>query len=79
VSTISPEEIYERHIKPLPAAERLRLLAVMAQDLAEQSTEAGWQPKRSIIELHGLGAEIWQGIDAQEYVDALRQDRDHRP
>jgi hypothetical protein len=79
MSTISPEEIYERHIKPLPAAERLRLLAVMAQDLAEQSADASGQAKRSIMELHGLGAEIWQGIDAQEYVDALRQEWDHRP
>jgi hypothetical protein len=79
MSTISAEEIYERHIKPLPAAERLRLLAVMAQDLAEQSADASRQPKRSIMELHGLGAEIWQGIDAQAYVDALRQEWDHRP
>ena len=36
-------------------------------------------PKRSIMELHGLGAEIWEGIDAQEYVDELRKEWDHRP
>ncbi|MCC3410472.1 MAG: hypothetical protein JGK24_13055 [Microcoleus sp. PH2017_29_MFU_D_A] len=29
-------------------------------------------PKRSILELSGLGKEIWHGIDAQEYVDRER-------
>ena len=32
--------------------------------------------KRSIMELEGLGAEIWEGIDAQEYVDKLRGKRE---
>jgi excisionase family DNA binding protein len=36
-------------------------------------------PRRSIMELHGLGAEIWAGIDAQEYVNELRKEWDHRP
>ena len=36
-------------------------------------------PKRSIMELHGLGAEIWEGVDAQEYVNGLREEWDHRP
>jgi hypothetical protein len=31
------------------------------------------------MELHGLGAEIWQGIDAQEYVEQLRSEWDDRP
>lgn len=30
------------------------------------------KPKRNIMELEGLGQEIWQGIDAQEYVDRER-------
>jgi len=29
--------------------------------------------KRSILELEGLGIEIWEGIDAQEYVDRERR------
>ena len=37
------------------------------------------KPKRSIMELHGLGAEIWEGVDAQEYVNGLREEWDHRP
>ncbi|HEY9864274.1 MAG TPA: hypothetical protein V6D21_08885 [Candidatus Obscuribacterales bacterium] len=29
------------------------------------------KPKRSILELEGLGEEIWHGIDAQEYREIL--------
>jgi len=35
-------------------------------------------PDRSILELEGLGAEIWAGVDAQQYVNELRNDWDHR-
>mgnify|MGYP000210735606 CR=1 FL=1 len=30
------------------------------------------RPRRSILELEGLGKEIWKGIDAQEYVNQER-------
>lgn len=53
---------------------------VMLRDLAQQETE---QPTHSIMELEGLGAEIWKDekgelIDAQEYVNELRREWDHR-
>jgi len=35
--------------------------------------------KRSLLELEGLGAEIWNGADAQQYVNELRKEWDHRP
>lgn len=35
-------------------------------------------PQRSILELEGLGAEIWAGVDAKQYVDELRNEWDHR-
>lgn len=34
------------------------------------AVEAG--PRHSVTELRGLGKEIWQGQDAQEYVDQER-------
>lgn len=42
MAAISIEELYERHIKPLTPAERLRLLELTAHDLAQNSaaTEA---------------------------------------
>ena len=36
-------------------------------------------PSRSLLELEGLGAEIWLGLDAQAYVDELRSEWDQRP
>lgn len=75
--TLSAEEIYLRYIKGLSITERLRLLEITARDLAGGSQPR--QPQRSLLELEGLGAEIWQGVDAQEYVNKLRQEWDHRP
>ncbi len=69
------EEIYQQYVKPLPNNEKLRLIAKVSTDLAE--TEA--RPKRSLLEFEGLGAEVWKGIDAQEYVNELRNEWEHRP
>lgn len=66
-------EIYRAYIEPLPASERLQLLAMLAQGLASQSLPSQ-QTKRSIMEMHGLGKQIWEGVDARNYVDQLRQE-----
>ncbi len=74
---MSVDELYEQQIKLLSRADRLRLLTRIAQELV-QPDEQEPLTKRNILELHGLGANIWQGIDAQEYVDDLRKEWDHR-
>ena len=33
---------------------------------------------RSILELEGLGREVWEGVDAKRYIDELRDEWDHR-
>lgn len=72
------ESLYERLIEPLPPEERLRLLALLANDLAGKTNTP--QPREyRLVDLEGLGAEMWQGIDAQEYVDQLRAEWDERP
>ena len=71
------EEVYEKHVKSLPPGERLRLLEMTAHDLALTTPLAS--QKRSILELRGLGKEIWQGIEVQTYVDGLREEWDHQP
>ena len=71
------EEVYKKYVKPLPTAERLRLLEITVHDLALTASQD--TKKRSILELRGLGKEIWKGIDAQKYVDGLREEWDHRP
>jgi hypothetical protein len=72
------EELYARYIKPLPPEDRLRLLALIARDLAEAARPTG-SHERSLLELAGLGAELWRDVDAQEYVRELRREWDHRP
>ena len=78
MATIRPEDIYEQHIKPLPEAEQLRLVALIVHQLATTATHTPLL-QRSLLELEGLGAEMWQGIEAQQYVDELRREWDHHP
>lgn len=72
-------ELYERYIKPLSSADRLRLVTMTTQDLVQPLEDAPPQIPRRITELHGLGADAWKGIDAEEYVEALRREWDDRP
>jgi hypothetical protein len=69
------EEIYQQYVKPLPNDEKLRLIAKVSSDLVENEPK----PKRSLLELEGLGAEVWKGINADEYVNELRNEWEHRP
>jgi hypothetical protein len=56
-----------RRIQRLSPDDQLRLLEDVAglvrRELTNQSR------RRSIVELRGLGREIWQHIDAQDYID----------
>lgn len=55
--------------KRLNLPEQLQLLETFSRMVRDQVTEA---KPYSIMELEGLGAEIWQGVDAQAYVDQER-------
>ena len=48
----------------LPAEDRRRLVKAL--------TEPTVEPKHDVTELRGLGKEVWQNQDAQDYVDAER-------
>jgi len=67
-------EIYEILVKPLPAEERLRLLIMTARDLDAEPAATPAQPRHNIMELHGLGKDVWEGIDAQDYINKLRDE-----
>ena len=41
--------------------------------------ESGAAASRHWDELYGLGREVWQGVDARQYVADLRQDRELAP
>jgi len=58
-----------RQVQRLTPAEQLRLLEELAAIVRRQVTT---KTRRSILELQGLGKEIWEGIDVQEYIDQER-------
>jgi len=43
------------------------------------SMEGAPKKKYRLSDLRGVGAEIWEGIDPQEYINQLRSEWDHRP
>ena len=68
-------EILE-HAKQLSMHERKTLVKLLIDTLdASDPTPQ----KHRLSELRRLGKEIWQGINAQEYVNQLRSEWDHRP
>jgi hypothetical protein len=77
--TPSIEQLYEEQIRSLTPEQKLRLITLIAGELTEQIHTLPQPRRRSLMELEGLGAEIWQGIDAQEYVDQLRSEWDTKP
>ena len=58
-----------RNVERLSREEQLQLVADLAQYLRDHEQP---EARTSILELQGLGKEIWCGIDAQEYVDRER-------
>ena len=58
-----------RLARRLDPAQQLRLLEALAGSVRQQIAP---HPRRRILELQGLGKEIWLGVDAQAYV---RQER----
>jgi hypothetical protein len=56
-------------VEALAPADRLRLIAELAGQLSGQLNP---QMSRSLRELRGLGKDVWQGVDVDEY---LRQER----
>jgi hypothetical protein len=50
--------------------DQLRLLEELAAIVRRRMLG---KTKRSIMELEGLGKDIWHGLDAQEYVEILKR------
>ena len=60
------EDIVQR-IGNLTPVERQDLLARLASELNPPS------PRRSILELQGLGKEVWKGVDVADYLNRERE------
>lgn len=65
----TPYENIIRSVESLSRAEQLRLISQVAEYLRAHASP---ESRISILELQGLGKEIWAGLDAQEYVDRER-------
>ncbi len=66
--------LYEQHIKPLPAAERLRLVEKTVSDLATQAA-VGEPPERSDwMSVCGIAPNLLGGEDAQAWGSRTRRE-----
>jgi plasmid stability protein len=76
MATLNVKNLPDGLYKKLQASARRNRRSV-AQQVAQILSEALETPKRhSIMELEGLGREVWQGIDAAGYVRQLRDEWD---
>ena len=64
----TPYDNAKQYAEALGPADQLRLIAELVSRL---SGELNPQP-RSLLELEGLGEEVWKAVDVKEY---LRQER----
>src|SRR5262245_64504915 len=70
------EEIYEQIVKPLPAAERLRLVGKIVYDLSIQATEGTLPERHDWMSLRGVAPDLLDGEDAQTWVSRTRGESD---
>lgn len=72
------EQIYQKWIQPLSPQQQLALINTITQQLMQTLPEEALtrtvDTSVSIMNLHGLGAEIWREVDAQAYVHQLRSE-----
>jgi len=62
---------YVKGIKELNPEEQLNLIEIISAQLKKNISRK--KTKHSIMELEGLGAKLWKGIDAQEYIRKERE------
>jgi hypothetical protein len=68
MATIPQQDALEMNVSKF-TEEDLRMLRELAANADKGIFD---EPPHSIMELCGLGEEIWAGIDAQEYIDSER-------
>ena len=67
-------EMVKQLARELPVEERKLVVMDILDSLATRDAE----PDVSLLELEGLGAELWTSVDAAKYVDELRGEWDDR-
>jgi len=59
-----------KEAKALSAKERRELIKLLVDTLGTDQSSSPTK-QHSILELRGLGKEIWQGLDAQDYINQM--------
>ena len=73
------EQLYAQQIRSRSPQERLRLVKLVIDALAKDNLPENYTGKHSVLEFAGIGKSNRIGMDAQEYVNRLRAEWDHRP
>ena len=76
MTLITTEEIYEQIVKPLPAAERLRLVGKIVHDLSIEAIEGEPPERHDWMSLRGVAPNLLEGEDAQTWVSHTRRESD---
>lgn len=71
------DRLYEEQIRALSLRDQLHLAQRIIADAA--SIAEPKRQSRSLLELEGLGADLWGSVDAQDYVNRIRREWDDRP
>ena len=66
-------------IPTLSFDERKELLNLLVETFVQAGSQSHTGKKHSLRELRGLGKEMWRGVDAQQYINQLRDEWDRRP
>jgi hypothetical protein len=72
MSSTTVQKLYGELLS-LSVAERFEVVQLAMDSLQRECADVLPSRKRSLLELRGLGKEIWEGIDPGEYV---KQERD---
>jgi hypothetical protein len=67
-----------REAQTLSVNERKQLIKALV-DMLTESSESRPERKRGLREFRGLGAHLYDGTDAQTYVNRVRSEWDDRP
>lgn len=75
MSTYAYRQILHK-AQQLTVEEQLRLIEELATMIRQKQQVQEEKPLHSILELEGLGKEIWEGINVEQYIEQERNSWD---
>jgi hypothetical protein len=78
ITASKAEDVYQQKVRNLSREEQIYLLKLIVDGLAAEITLQD-EKTHSLLEFEGVGAHNPVGMDAQEYVNQMRDEWDDRP